>query len=278
LHVHIIGQLQGNINGPVPHLDAVPSMDENHNFYWVSTRDYPDNPENLMTAVFDYTLGGSNNVYHVPGSFYVKNQECCWITMDQEINSDGSLLFYVNAFFSDPPGQIPLFSNISVAVRNPADGTWMEHPNAKEIMATVNNVVDPKQLRYSPASLGPQSLELYFTVRIPGDPQVSGIFVVKRNTSTEAFGPAERIYSTYRPGGFLEPEAPTISSDGKILMFNRLDCAEKVGCNSSNMYYMVRQPPIPVPVPFLIEDRQPVTPTPPISIYQNYVQERLSYN
>jgi len=216
-------------------------MDNNHNFYWVSTRDYPGNPENLMTGVFDYIMGGSNNVFHVPGTFYVIGEECCWITMDQEINEDGSLLFYVNAFFPFPPGQIPQFSNISVAIRNPDDGSWMEHPRAKEILATVNNVVDPIQLRYSPASLGPDSLELYFTVRIPNDTSVSGLFVAKRTSKDDPFGAPERIFMP--PGPYLEPEAPTISKDGQTLMFNRLDCIGKYGCNASNIYVMNRLTP-----------------------------------
>jgi len=244
--VDTIGQLQGYVNGPVPHLDAVPSMDLSHNFYWVSTRNYPQNPQNLMTGVFNYAFGGCNNVFHVPGTFYVIDRECCWITMDQEINEDGSMLFYVNAFFPFPPGQIPQFSNISVAIRNPADGSWMEHPRAKEIMATVNNVVDPTQLRYSPSTLGPDSLELYFTVRIPNDPKVSAIFVAKRTSKDEPFGQPERIYSISNPKSsnpFLEPEAPTISRDGQTLMYDRLDCLDKYGCNSSHIWFVKRVPP-----------------------------------
>jgi len=249
-YVITIGDLKGFINLPPPHLDAVPAMDKNNNFYWVSTRDYPANPQNLMTGEFDYTLGGSNNVFHVPGSFYVEDEPCCWITMDQEINEDGSLLFYVNAFFPYPPGQLPEFSNISVAIRNPDDGTWMEHPRAKEIMASVNNVVDPKQLRYSPATLGPDSLELYFTVRIPNDPQISGIFVAKRTSKEEPFGPPARIYSiTQDMEKFMEPEAPTISADGKLLMFDRLDCEDKYGCIRTNIYSMARMPITPTPTP-----------------------------
>jgi len=196
-----------------------------------------------MTGVFDYTLGGSNNVNHVAGTFYVINQGCCWITMDQEINEDGSLLFYVNAYFPFPPGQVPQIANISVAIRN-SDGSWMEHPQAKAIMASVNNVVNPTQLRYSPASLGPDSLELYFTVLIPNDPQGTGIFVAKRASKNDPFGPPERIYSITQEGGNIVPEAPTISKDGQTLMFNRMDC-DVNGCNSNNLYVMTRQPAPP---------------------------------
>jgi len=155
--------------------------------------------------------------------------------MDQEINIDGSLLFYVNAFFPFPPGPIPEFANISLAIKN-SDGSWSEHPRAKEIMASVNNVVDPKQLRYSPSSYGKDGLELYFTVRVDEE-VVSGLFVATRNSTEDVFGTPERIYIDDVPA-YVEPEAPTISADGKILLFNRLDCDFHSGCTTENIYQM----------------------------------------
>eukprot|EP01126_Amoeba_proteus_P053795 TRINITY_DN6577_c0_g4_i1.p1 TRINITY_DN6577_c0_g4~~TRINITY_DN6577_c0_g4_i1.p1 ORF type:complete len:166 (+),score=27.71 TRINITY_DN6577_c0_g4_i1:127-624(+) len=157
--------------------------------------------------------------------------------MDQEINEDGSLLFFVNAFFPYPPGPIPAFSNISFATRN-SDGTWTEHPRAVDIMSTVNSVVNPKQLRYSPSSLGTQALELYFTVRV-SEPVISGLFVAKRKSLEDVFGVPERIPLNY-DGSYIEPEAPTLSVDGKLLMFNRLDCGYKIGCIWANIYKMDR--------------------------------------
>jgi len=240
-YIKYLDEMTGQANSPIPHLDAVPSMDMNNNFYWVSTRDYPQNPQNLQTGVFDAPTHGIPRASHVEGSFYHSNADCCWICMDQEINEDGSILFFSNAFFPFPPGPIPSFSNISLAIRA-EDGTWMEHPNAVKIMETVNNVVDPMQLRYSPASLGKESLELYFTVRVSED-VVSGIFVAKRASADDVFGPVERLrLETNGPGFkvYLEPEAPTISSDGKLLMFNRMDCNGKYGCHYINIYKMDR--------------------------------------
>jgi len=206
-------------------------------FFWVSTRDYPQNKQNLQSGVFDPISGAVPRASHVVGDFYAKSQDCCWITMDQELNIDGSLLFFVNAFFPSPPGQIPLFSNISFAMRNP-DGTWSEHPRAIQIMATVNNVVDPKQLRYGPSSLGVDGLELYFTVRVPED-VVSGLFVAKRSSRDSVFGVPERIQIP-PSSSYLEPEAPTLSTDGTLMMFNRLDCSGKTGCQYVNIYSMTR--------------------------------------
>jgi len=158
--------------------------------------------------------------------------------MDQEINVDGSLLFYVNALFDNPPGPIPLFSNISLAVRND-DGSFSEHPNAIAIMQNVNNVVDPSFLRYAPSSLGIDSLELYFTTRV-NEKVVSGLFVATRDSRDAPFGIPQRI--VIPPGGsYIEPEAPTLSADGNLMMFSRIDCPEKQGCNYINIYSLQRQ-------------------------------------
>jgi len=141
--------------------------------------------------------------------------------------------FFVNAYFPFPPGPFPTFSNISFATRN-SDGTWSEHPRAKEILASVNNVVDPAQLRYAPSSIGTDGLELYFTVRV-SDQFGTAIFVANRNSKNDVFGIPERI-NINDSRIFVAPEAPTISPDGSYMLFNRLDCDSK-GC-LANLYQM----------------------------------------
>jgi len=236
--VKYIGPLGGQANGPIPHLDAVASMDKNNIFYWVSTRNYPQVIENLQTGTFDPALGSIPLAQPVLGDIYIKDPG--WIVMDQEVNRDGSLMFYVNAQFTNPPGLIPIFSNISLAVRN-TDGTFSKHPDAVEIMRTVNNVVDPTHLRYGPSSLGTDGLELYFTTRVM-ESVVSGIFYAKRDTRDSAFGIPERIVipEMNPPTRYIEPEAPTLSDDGNILMFNRIDCPDKY-CQYINVYSLERK-------------------------------------
>jgi hypothetical protein len=192
----------------------------------------------MTSGVFNPGSQGIPKASHVPGTFYVTNQDCCWITMDQEINEDGDILFFSNAFFPFPPGPIPQFSNISYARKN-SDGVWEEPPEAVEIMKAVNSVVDPKQLRYSPSSFGKGALELYFTVRV-SEPVISGLFVAKRNSPDEPFGEPERIFLPYYTNQYLEPEAPTISKDGKVIIFNRMDCNYKTGCFAVNLYKLNR--------------------------------------
>jgi len=219
-----LGKIGGQANGPIPHLDAVPAMDDNNNFYWVSTRNYPEVWENLQHGIFDPVRGVVPVAAPVMGDIYVR--ALVWIVMDQEINKDGSILFYVNAQFDIPPGPVPRFTNISMATRNP-NGSFSNHPNAVQILREVNNAVNPTYLRYGPSSLGTNGLELYFTVLVH-EPVVAGLFVAKRTSPDEPFGVPERIPI---PSGCIQPEAPTLSADGNLMM---------ITCSDLQIYSMQR--------------------------------------
>jgi len=104
-------------------------------------------------------------------------------------------------------------------------------------MNSVNTYLSPNYLRYGPSSLGTNGLELYFTIR-NGGVYASGLFVAKRTSPEEPFGVPEAI--PLPNDTYVEPEAPTISADGNLLMFSRIDCAEKVGCQYINIYKLDR--------------------------------------
>jgi len=60
----------------------------------------------------------------------------------------------------------------------------------------------------------------------------------KRNGRDDVFGePVEVPTSTQ--DYYLEPEAPTISRDGKLMLFNRIDCVSK-SCTDINLYSISR--------------------------------------
>jgi len=232
--VNFIATIGGEANGPIPHLDAVPAMTDSYDFFWVSTRNYPQDYENLQHGIFDPVLGTIPKAEPVHGDFYIR--ESGWIVMDQEINRDGSILFYVNALFSNPPGDMPLFSNISLALRNP-DGSFSQHPNAIDIMKTVNLVNGAQYLRYGPSSTGTDGLKLYFTVRV-NEPVLSALYVANRNSPDEPFGTPQRI--TLNSGNGAEPEAPTLSADGNLMMYSRMGCVSKYNCSVIFIYKMDR--------------------------------------
>lgn len=224
--IEYMGGIKGQANRPPPHLDAVASMDNQNNFYWVSTRDFPDNWENLQTGIWSGSAGAIPNASHVHGDIYIR--ELVWIIMDAEVNRNGKLLFYTHAQFAIPPGPAPIFTNMSFATRQP-DGSWKKHPNAEYIMKEINNAVDPKAPRYAASTLGDEGLELYFTL-IVGEPMVSSLFYTKRDSTDSAFQKPVLVYPREEDkGGFVLPEAPTLSDDGKTLMFHRLNTVAPTG-------------------------------------------------
>jgi len=229
-----IGRLRGNANAPVPHLDAVASMDNKNNFFWIGTRDYPENIQNVLYGRFqpDGVIPIAN---HLTADIYIKpTNKRAWIIMDQEINEDGSILFYCNAAFENNYFEEPVFSNISIAIRA-TDGSYMKHPNGEKIMEKVNKLYE-RNIKYAPASVGKDSLELYFTARVPDDKYKSQIFVARRSGRNEPFGDPVLV-PTNSSSYYVEPEAPTLSRDGKILIFNRIECEGKT-CPYNKLYYI----------------------------------------
>jgi len=68
---------------------------------------------------------------------------------------------------------------------------------------------------------------------------VSYIYTAKSTGPDELFGIPERI-PLYYDVTWLEPEAPTLSSDGTLLMFSRIDCRSKNECKQLNIYKLDR--------------------------------------
>jgi len=237
-YVKYADRLTGEANGRVPHLDAVPSMDLKNNFYWVSTRNYPQDIQNLQQGKFESFTGGVPRASPVAGNFYIGPDyvhNVTWIVMDQEINAKGNVLFYVNAQFSIPPKANPEFSNISLAVMG-RDGIFREHNDSVRIMSNVNQHLGSEYLRYGPSSWGPNEDELYLTIR--AGKRGSALYVSKKDVHSGVYGVPQEIQLQSR--SFIEPEAPTISLDGNTMMYCRLDCVSKEGCRYYRIYQMTR--------------------------------------
>jgi len=197
-----IGSVNG-VNGPQPHLDAVASMDMNDNFYWVSTRNYPNAFENYQSGKFND--GAVTNIAPVGGNFYIKNPG--WIIMDAEISPDGKLLFFVNAKFTS--GALPVESDIGVAHK--VSNEFIKDPNSKTLLQNINT---KNYLEYAP-SFSADGMEIFFT-RVTKNS--THIYVSSRNSLSESFGQPELLDIK----GDL-PEAPSISFDGKTLYYHKKD-------------------------------------------------------
>jgi len=196
------GEVAG-VNGPVPHLDAVASMDKNNVFYFVSTRDYPDVFENYQTGEFD--SGVVTDVKPLMGDFYIYDPG--WLIMDAEINREGDLLYYVNAQFSGNP--LPDQAHLGIAEKK--DTIFETISSSDDILLNIN---DSKYLVYAPC-ISLDGNELYFT-RIRKGVLITQICVSVRSDTIETFSTPQWIEIE---GNSVE--APSLTDDGERLYYHK---------------------------------------------------------
>jgi hypothetical protein len=191
-----------DINKNPPHLDAVGSMDINNVFYFISTRNYSDDYNNVFKGEFNN--GSVSNIVSVKGDFYIKRAGC--IVMDAEISSNGKSLYYVNSKFSGNPW--PIKADIGLA--HYVDKEFIVYKNYKEILKYINT---DSSLEYAP-SITDDELELFFT-RADLRTLKPKIYISKRKSKKGIFNKPELINLS----GFIE--APSISKDKKRLYFHK---------------------------------------------------------
>lgn len=199
-----MGEIQG-ANGKASHFDAVPSMDAEGRFYFISTRNYYRDYNNVYSGNF---LDGK--VYDLdsqPGNFYAATPG--WIVTDAEVSPDGGMLYFANAQYTG--GRAPDRSDIGIARMN--FGTFNVD---RKLAGVLKNVNTGDSLEFGP-SVTIDGLELYFT-RIDPCAGSSRIFVAKRNSIAEPFQAPERIDA---PDG--QAESPSISHDKKTLYYHSMD-------------------------------------------------------
>ncbi|MBN1409394.1 MAG: PD40 domain-containing protein [Spirochaetales bacterium] len=202
VHFHHKGKISG-VNGEPPHLDAVASMDEDNNFYFISTRDYPEVFENLQSGQFKN--GAVKNVAPVKGNIYVRAPGL--IVMDAGINNNGYELYYAVAQYSGKA--MPDKSKIGVARKEGA--SFIREELSDMILENVNN---PEYLVYAPC-ISASGNELFFT-RIKIGTQITEVVRVSRSEWGQSFGNPQVLKI---PGESVE--APTLSKDGKRIYYHK---------------------------------------------------------
>ncbi len=191
-----------------PRLDAVASLDSVNNFYWVSTRNYPSNFDNLHRIRF--LTSGYTNFGRVHGDFYIYSPG--WLIMDAGINFYGNKLIYCNAFFNNCANAVPCIASMGIATKL-NDSTFNKDANTTTIMANINDTVN--YIVYAPA-LTKDGLELYYTRLLKNSTQTE-IMVSTRTNTTSAFGPPTVLVGA----PYIAPEAPTISTDKSKMYYHR---------------------------------------------------------
>jgi hypothetical protein len=186
-------------------LTAVPSMDINNTFYFISPRSYMA-PTYSTIYSGTFSNGSLSNVALVQG---VSKEKPGDVNFDQCISPDGGTLYFVDGIFNG--GSVPAAASIAIAKRTGDQFTRLK--NSAEIMRKINT----HDLNYAP-DVSKSGLEFFFT-RIPivrsqpKPPPV--IYTATRSSVTKPFGKPRKIAAIT---GFAE--APALSPDEKSLYFH----------------------------------------------------------
>jgi hypothetical protein len=190
----------GGVNSAA--LDAVPSVDRNGVFYFISTRSY----DQTLSTVYrgHFTQGIVTDVQPVKGIAARRRGE---LYFDAHVNAVGDALYLSSGVFTG--GAAPESADLVIAERSGSAFTTV--PGDTILFKNVNT---PDALEYA-AAVSANELELFFTRFDPARKKIA----ILRSTRTEPnvpFGPPARIASV---DGFVE--APALSADKRSLYFHK---------------------------------------------------------
>lgn len=197
-------QYNGELTGVnTAYLEGVPALDIAGKFYFVSTRNYLDSLSTIFQA--DYANGTVSNLRLLNGISKLKPG---WVNFDVDISVDGNTLYFVDG---EIPQTIPVSADLVIA-RKTTNG-FERMPNSNELLKNINT----NALEYA-ACISNDQLELFFTrLKLPiTASSLSEIYVSKRVTTNEPFGPPSKIASIT---GFAE--AATLTPDNKRLYYHK---------------------------------------------------------
>lgn len=207
-----VGELTGANQTIPPHLDAVADMDTNGNFYWTSTRDYPNELNNLFRGTF--SDGNISNIERVQGDFNMNTPG--WLTMDHGISLDGQYLYFCNARFDDMNCLGPCETTLGIAQKENSS-TFSTLANSSSILQNIN---DANYIYYAPC-ISSDNLELYYTRYLKGDITPSTRFeicVAVRPNVLDEFSIPKVLFSESITNLV---EAPTLTVDKDIMYYHQ---------------------------------------------------------
>jgi hypothetical protein len=198
-----MGKIFG-VNGTPPHSDAVPSMDDDGRFYFVSSRGAGGR---MNVCSGNFLDGAVLDLDAQPGNFYGNSSE--WIIRDVSISPDGGTLYYVRAHLSG--GGVPDRADIGAAQFSMGD--FNTDANSGILLKNINT---DDCLEYAP-SISRDGLELFFT-RLDPMSRTPRVMMARRYSRSEPFGTPELI-------GALDgyAEGASITADKKTLYYHRRD-------------------------------------------------------
>ncbi|MBC7887902.1 MAG: hypothetical protein H7Z13_08425 [Ferruginibacter sp.] len=199
-------QYKGEIAGVnTMSLEAVPTLDNSGNLYFVSDRNYAATVSTLYQCSF--SNGSATGVQLIDG---VSKLKAGWVNFDIEVSASGQSLYFVDAQFDKNAN--PATADLVIAGKNGAG-----FQRSSKSSALLKNINTEDALEYA-ACISANELVLYFTrIQLPFTVTTSPeIFVSTRQHTDAAFGIPSKIKSI---AGFAE--APTIAPDQRTLYYHQ---------------------------------------------------------
>ena len=196
---------EGEVDGVnTADLEGVATMDQNKQFYFVSTRNYDQTLSTVYTGLF--ANGMVTGVLLVPNISLNTNG---WLNFDVEVDFTGNYLYLVDGRFDQNGG--PYEADLFLAEKTSTGFTR----STSDPFVNVNT----PQLEYA-ACISRDNLELYFTrletpISSSSQPKIYGTY---RASLADDFLPPVKIDAAT---GFVE--GPTLSLDGNTLYFHKAE-------------------------------------------------------
>ncbi len=203
------GEIQGVNSTDV---DGNPTMDEQNNFYFISTRDLNTGIKTIYSGVFNN--GIVTDLHQINGTINIPTPS--WINMGVEISKNGNTLFASNAKFNIGEN-FPHKGNIRFAIKS---GNEFNIPSDEtDILANINT---DAAIQYA-GELSVDELELFYSQVTLSSPPVFKLYYAKREHTNGIFGNPISISEPFEgnPNAFVE--GPSLSNDGKRLYYHKLD-------------------------------------------------------
>ncbi len=206
-------EFKGEIRGVnSAYVDANPTMDAQHNFYFISTRNLDTNAKTIYGGIFND--GELTNLHIIEGSINISTPY--WINMGAEISKTGNTLFVSNAKFN-VGDDFPHEGNIRFAIR---DGSEFNIPNNESDI--LKNINTDDAIEYA-GELSADESELFYSQVKLSNPPVFKLYYAKREGAEGIFGKPVSITEPFfnNPNAFVE--APSLSNDGRNLYYHKLE-------------------------------------------------------
>ena len=202
------GEIQG-VNSIT--VDGNPTMDEQNNFYFISTRNLDTGIKTIYSGVFNNGivtgLHEINGTINIPTPF--------WINMGVEISKNGNTMFTSNAKFNIDEN-FPHKGNIRYAIKNGND--FNIPSNEIDILANINT---DYAIEYA-GELSADELELFYSQVTLSDPPVFKLYYAKREQTNGKFGIPISITEPFDENINAFVEGPSLTNDGKRLYYHKL--------------------------------------------------------